>query len=350
MLPLFLPLWRLGGGVLAALALAGCGGGGATSEPAPPLPAGQVYRTLDIPHGDVVYDPFRSVYLVSAFGSAAPELGNRIVSIDRDGRVVATSPVIGVRPGALALSADGSHLYLGLEASGEVVKLRLPSFEVVWRAPLPIDPVHREQTFAEDIEPVPTEADAVVVSLALRNTSPRHRGLVLIRDGVTSPLFDPLYSANRMAFAGGGSRLLTIDSDTSSSSFVQRFGIGSGGLTTDGVFEITGGRGRASIAVVGDRVFVGGQVLDASTLATVGAIAGAEYSCVGVGTVSRLACLTPNLGELIVADLSSLLRVTLLEWPEVASAPSFRLVAGPPGQVAATSEEKLYLLGTDLLR
>jgi hypothetical protein len=91
---------------------------------------------------------------------------------------VAYSAALGSDPGPLAVSSDGSVLYVGL-GSGDVVQLALPSMQELGRVRLPLDPTFG-QLRAADISASPVAADVFAVSLFRRFWSPSHGGVALV--------------------------------------------------------------------------------------------------------------------------------------------------------------------------
>ena len=110
---------------------------------------------------------------------------------------------MGSEPGALALSSNDDVLYVGLNGTGDVVKLRLPDMAELWRARLPASSFFG-QLFAERIAVSPLDADVVAVSMYRPTASPRHGGVALIRAGVVQPVMTQDHT---------GSNLIAFDAD-----------------------------------------------------------------------------------------------------------------------------------------
>lgn len=99
--------------------------------------------------------------------------GNRIAIIDAaTGTLSYSGATVGSEPGALALSSNDDVLYVGLNGTGDVVKLRLPDMAELWRARLPASSFFG-QLFAERIAVSPLDADVVAVSMYRATASPR---------------------------------------------------------------------------------------------------------------------------------------------------------------------------------
>src|SRR5438046_1412980 len=89
------------------------------SEPPPVL--GGSFVDVPLKHNTLVYDAARNVYYASVPGSVASS-GNRIATIDPATGQLSFSRTVGPEPGALAISADASALYVGLDGTRDPAK------------------------------------------------------------------------------------------------------------------------------------------------------------------------------------------------------------------------------------
>lgn len=92
-----------------------------TAASPPPLPSLPVYHLL--------YDPGRNLIYASVSGGI-PSIGNSVVIIDPTSQTIQSSAYVGSEPDAMAISADGSALYVGLDGPASIVKVDLPSMNV----------------------------------------------------------------------------------------------------------------------------------------------------------------------------------------------------------------------------
>lgn len=115
------------------------------APPVPPVPVWPVSasttpdgQALDVAvtHNDLVFDSVRNVYYASIPGSVVRS-GNSIARIDPATGQVTHSAPIGSEPTLLALAADASALYVGLNGSGDLLELALPSMSELGRLHLP---------------------------------------------------------------------------------------------------------------------------------------------------------------------------------------------------------------------
>src|SRR5205814_3790627 len=137
--------------------------------------------SIAIPHRELVFDRGRNAYYASIPGTV-PGFGNSIATIDPSGGQIAYSAPIGSEPNALAIAADGSALYVGLDGSGEVVKLALPSMAEQGRTRLPVDSfLGHANALALAVSPVDSSVAAVSM------TPYSVRATTLLRDMVAQP-------------------------------------------------------------------------------------------------------------------------------------------------------------------
>ena len=340
----------------ACLALVGCGGGGGGSqEPSssgpinsnPPLPAGTV---LELSHKGLVFDTSRQVYYATV-GSTDPLRGNRIAIVDRNGSISSTTALVGSSPAAIAVSADGSRLYVGLDGSGEVAQYALPAFTLLGKVSLPTDSF-TGQMVAEQISVSPADPNTIAVSLAIYGISPRHKGVAVIRNMALLPTRTQEHTgSNRIAFGPSGDEVYGFNNETTEFG-VRKLVVSSAGVTQASVFPVSNANFNWDIDVSQNLVLVGNKAFSGGSLSSRGIIDGASFHCILVSTGSRIACFSNNLGILVVADAINFARLGQLSFPETSSAAAYRLVAGPSGQVAASSVGggRIYFIDGDILR
>jgi hypothetical protein len=75
---------------------------------------------------DLLFDPLRRIFLVSAPGAAGAH-GNTISALDLSGNVISTQ-FAGSEPNVLALSGDSQLLYAGIDGASQVKRYSLPAF------------------------------------------------------------------------------------------------------------------------------------------------------------------------------------------------------------------------------
>ncbi|NTV09783.1 MAG: hypothetical protein HGA47_03310, partial [Zoogloea sp.] len=189
--------------------------------------------TLTLPHNAIAYDTTRGVYYATVPASAASH-ANSIATVNATTGAIAYSSAIGSDPGPLAISADGSTLYVGLNGAGQVLKLSAPSMAISGRLYLPVDAYPAGQLYAEDISISPVDPTVFAVSLSSHTVSPRNQGVGLVRNMVLQPQRTQLYTLssinNHITFDETGNWVFGIDLETSGAG-LNRIQVQSNGLS-----------------------------------------------------------------------------------------------------------------------
>jgi hypothetical protein len=305
------------------------------TPPTPPVAAWPVtyFLTADgqgldvgIVHKAIVYDATRNVYYASVPGSVIGS-GNSIARIDPATGQVTHSAPIGSEPNALALSADASALYVGLDGSGEVVRLSLPSMAEQSRTRLPV-PYGKSLALAIAASPTDPGAAAVQMSNQL--------GTALLRDMVMQPKQTQTYRTNNLlAFDTGGTTLYGLDTDFGQVRIIQ--------VLVDGLADqqtvATSVMGAQALSFANNRVIVGRALFDTPAFTQAGFISGAA-DCVPQRAGTLLLCLavqdfSTGRVRILVADSGTfVIGASLLAATSEPSPTTRRLVQGPAGQVA----------------
>lgn len=325
--------------VIAPYSLQITGGqvGGSTLFVAPP---DGTLNKITLTHNALVFDAGRNRYYASIPGSV-PGNGNRIATIDASSGAVSYSAAVGAEPFALAMTADGSALYVGLNGSGDVVKLSLPGMAEQWRTRLPNDAFYG-QFQAEQIAANPTNPDVVAVSLIRPNLSPRHGGVALIDGGVLQPrITQPHTGSNLIAFDSAGQYVYGYNNEST------EYGLRKIEVRVDGLVELftvttSGGYTPRSLDWSPQGIVLERTLYRASDLAQLGTVntLASPAGCRAHSVPNRLVCFytapgNGGDGRLALVDASSfVIQATpayLLSSNQ--EAPS-QLVAGAAGQVA----------------
>jgi hypothetical protein len=204
---------------------------------------------VSLPTNDLVYHPAGGLVWASVPGTAG-EQANTLTAIDpRTGQLVVSVP-IGGEPGKLALSDDGTTLYVALNGTGAVRR-----FNLVSRSPGPSFPLGADDFFgtryAEDIAVAPGQPGTVAVSMRFQGFSPRHAGLALFDDGVMRGV--PASGPNAIEFSASATALYGLSNETDDGG-MYTITVSPGGLT---VANVTTGliRGTSDIAFAGGRLY-----------------------------------------------------------------------------------------------
>ena len=202
---------------------AGPGGGDAGPDAEAPLDDGGCVGctpgTWDAPVRvtDVVQHPEQPVLYASVPGSA-PTHANEVVSIDARTGAVEWGVYVGSDPGPLAVSDDGTTLYVGLDGAAAVRRVDLETREAgleftlgnsSWHGPL----------YAGDMEVMPGSTEVLAVSTRRRGVSPDFGGVAIFDDGVRRPNMTPDHTGARVIEAASATRLYGFNNSSTEFGF-----------------------------------------------------------------------------------------------------------------------------------
>ncbi|NRF69482.1 hypothetical protein HLB44_20990 [Aquincola sp. S2] len=313
-------------------------------------------RTLDLVHNALIADPARGVYYASVAASVSGH-GNRIATIDAESGSISYSAVVGQEPGALALAADGRSLYVGLDGSGDVLRLALPGLQELARVRLPkSDPYFADsaQMLADRIAASPAAAGVIAVSLRSPQTSAG--GVVLVREMVIQARRAYPEDGNQLIFAPDGQRLFGLDT-RSSGYTLGRFDVGADGLTRHSEVATGSGMFEHTIGLAGDTIVTRRRLWNAHDLSLRGVV-GFDAECLP-RNASTLLC--HAYGDAAAPRMVSVDLATLTIRGQLAApldADSGRMLLGPGGHVAwrsgfaeaaARSATRITLLRDEML-
>lgn len=292
-----------------------------------------VTRSIALGHNALVFDARRGVYYASVPGAVVGS-GNRIAIIDPASGAVTHSLPVGSEPGAMAIAADGASIYVGLNGSGEVVRLALPGFAEMGRVRLPSTSFYG-QFVAETLAASPVDAEAFAVALARTGVSPKHGGVALVRAMQLQPQQTQDHTgSNLIVFGADGQSVYGYNNETTEFG-LRRLEVLANGLAERQVISFGGGFYQRTIDRMGDRLIVNNRVARTPGLELDGQLSygtGCRFAEVG-----RVLCLDAAPGStprLLVADLTSYALLDTLSLPANAAIDYATLVPGPAGTVA----------------
>lgn len=103
-----------------------------TPAPGGGTSAAQVYTTfISIPNNDIVYNSADGLLYASVPATAAGAIGNAIVGIDPYTGTITKQIQVGTTPNKLALSTDGTQLFVGIDGAGAVAQVDLSQEKIV---------------------------------------------------------------------------------------------------------------------------------------------------------------------------------------------------------------------------
>lgn len=207
------------------LSVSGCGGSSGTSSPPPAA------FSITLATNDLIYNPFDG-YIYASVPSREGLNGNSVALIDPVSGAVGPFIPVGSEPGKLALSADGSYLYVALDGSAEVRRVDLlPATPVAdIRFSLGSDPTYGPY-YVDDMAVLPNDPNAVAVSRKVLGATPRHAGVAVYDGGAIRPTVTPdITGSNVITFAGSPTTLYGYNNETSPFGF-YRMAVDASGVT-----------------------------------------------------------------------------------------------------------------------
>lgn len=133
---------------------------------------------------DLVYDPF-SQRLYATVPSASASHGNSIAIINPATGAIEGSVFVGSEPQKMAISEDGTYIYIGLNGVGSVSRFHIPSKTI--DKTFSLGTGSYGTTYAEDIDVQSGNPKVIAVSRYRKGISPRHDGVAIYDDGVMRP-------------------------------------------------------------------------------------------------------------------------------------------------------------------
>jgi DNA-binding beta-propeller fold protein YncE len=201
---------------IAVLILASCGGGSSTSSSGSGSGSGSGTGTtsssgvtkLSLAVSHLVYDTTRNV-LYASCSSADTTYPNKIVVINPTTQAVVSSFSAGTNPDQMALSADGTYLYVGNDGNNTLVRYNLSTNKIEQTISLPsFDSLN--PGLAEGIAISPTDSKTVAVNLGSTNLS-ANWGIAVYDDNVLRGRVNEVFGyGNRVFFSSDGSQLYSV--------------------------------------------------------------------------------------------------------------------------------------------
>jgi DNA-binding beta-propeller fold protein YncE len=209
---------------------------------------GTYILTLNQPVQDVVYSPLDDRLYASVAGSANG-LGNSLIKVNPHTGAVVGSIFVGSNPHRLGLSADGSHIWVGLGGANSVVRVDVASAAVDQT----IDLGYGEFgfTFAGDIEASPVDSELVFVARAPRGSS-AFLGIAAFRLGTMLPNTTPGHP-NLEAFEPMPDGTALLGTFPCCDTNLYRVGVSASGLAIQDTYDLP--VYRPDFALAGTRLY-----------------------------------------------------------------------------------------------
>lgn len=202
--------------------------------------------------------------LYASVGSGASTYSDTVAVIDPSSGSVSSTIAVGQDPHRLALSQDGSYLYVGADGINSVQRIVLASKAID-------ETISLGSEIAGDIEVMPGSPGTVAIAMKLVGGSPAAAGVALY-DGTTmrqSSISPPPsgYWIDVIAFSPSGAMLYGLDNEVSGFEFVRMNVTASGLSVQDSTHALLGWGYGASMVSNGSMIYsTFGTVVDPSSL------------------------------------------------------------------------------------
>ncbi len=284
---------------------------------------------IAIPHSALVYSAVHRRYYASVPASDATR-GNRIASIHPDTGVVTLSDVVGEGLGALALSGESSYLFVGVDGTGEIAKLALPSLTIQSKTTLPLDANGALQR-AESIAVSPRNETVAAVALERPGQSPRHGGVAMVLTGTLLPKVTAAgLGGNLLTFSVDGNGLYGFNTETGAGGLSVLDGA-LDGVSVNSVLALTQTPMPRRMVTTARGVWMSGVLYNTDGFAAIGSAATNSGACGLSG--AALVCLESAARSVTTSDATTFAAGGKAMYSTTA-VPVFDMVPGPRGQAA----------------
>ena len=262
-----------------------------TPENTGPNPSPQPFDTfLELPVNDIVYNAKDGFIYASIPGYAGENLGNSIAAIDPTTGVVQKTIFVGSEPNRLALSDDGTQLFVGLDGAGAVRQVDLTAGTASEQFSLGGGQgVYNPPFTAVSLAVLPGQPNAV----AVYGTN----GVVTVFDsGVARPNsssgLSTYFDSNIGALAFGSSASTLYVSSNAIGGYLYKLTVDSTGITASNQLT-TGATTGNTMQYDNGRLYIpSGVVLDANTGAQLG-----QFSTTNTSSTTPVAAAGPIVSD-----------------------------------------------------
>ncbi|HEV2324412.1 MAG TPA: choice-of-anchor D domain-containing protein [Terracidiphilus sp.] len=217
-----------------------------------------------------LYDSATGLLYATVSNSSSTD-PNSLVAIDPATLQVTKTLLTGGKPDALAISDDGSLLYVGLDSQQSVTQLSLPAGTANFTVKLPATPdsfLSASGIEASALAVVPGKPHTWIAGLCYINVSPCGGGAAVFDDSTQRPTTAYLsqLTANSFAFVNDPSIVYSTQFNQSPPS-VSSYSISSTGISVTATSTFDAAAGGSALTSDGSLLYAAsGQVIDPSTL------------------------------------------------------------------------------------
>jgi DNA-binding beta-propeller fold protein YncE len=301
-------------------------------------------RQIALEANDLVADPVSGKIYASVPGTATANANNVVLIEPLTGEVEATV-FVGSEPGPLAISDDGTTLYVSLDGAAAVRRVDVTTMTAGIQFPLGNDPFFGPYV-AEDIEVMPGSPGSIAVSRKNLGISPRHAGVAIYDDGVQRPNETARHTgSNRIEFSSDAGVLYGYNNETTEFGF-RRMIVDAAGVTEDNVTgNLITGFG-VEIEYEDGRIYATtGVVLEPETPMLLGTYPEAGFSRgVAVDSDAGVVYILESQGTIRKYDLNLFTLIDTIPIPEVSGGANSLVLWGAGALAFLTSENQVFFV------
>jgi len=192
-------------------------------------------RQIDLITSSLIADPVSKTLYASIPGQGGA-LGNSVLKINPVTGDIGTAVFVGSEPSNLAISDDGTVLYVSLDGAFAIRRITLQNMSAGQQFSLGADSFFGPY-LAEDIAVEPGNANVIAVSLKNQGISPRHAGVAIFDNGVQRTNKTQRHTgSNRVEYSDNTAIVYGYNNETSEFGF-RELHVNSNGITEYNVTE-----------------------------------------------------------------------------------------------------------------
>jgi hypothetical protein len=314
----------------------------------------------------LVFDPVSGTLFAAVLGNPGA-----IVPVDPLTGTTGTPIPVGIDPVKLALADNGQYLYVGLDGENAFQRIDVAAQAVDLTVPLVMEPTTPPYQiepgtalYAEDMAVLPANPQSLAVSRMLKNSSPRHAGVVVYDGGVMRATTTPGHTgSNVITFSASAGTLYGYNNETTLFGFYI-MAVDSSGVAIVDVVPPVGAPGSKLISGFGVDIDFHNGLIYTSQARVIDPVAKVEVGSFSMPSSNRM-LVAPDAGtgrvfilrrdsasgvwSIAAYDIGTRLLLATENIPGVAGDPGDLLRWGARGLAFRTSGGQIYLIRSTLL-
>lgn len=231
----------------------------------------QTVSVISTPSNDLVYST-ASGSIFASIPSDATANANTLVQVNPVTGALETTYPVGQNPEVMAVTDDGSLIYIGLKGTAAVQRFVVATGNIDMQFTLGNETISGDY-YAEDIEVMPGNPNTVAVARRNHNFAPKHEGVAIYDNGVMRANVTRDHTGSNQIEFASATQIVGFNNETTEYKFkkinVSASGVAAGSQSNQPLPAIVGGASR--FIVYGNRAFfTNGKTVDFSAAPVVG--------------------------------------------------------------------------------